>query len=232
LLHYRVIVDYGPPSLILQGDHQVLHVSENAGRYLAIKGGELSKDIFKLIRSELQVELRATINNSKEEKRMVHSKPVSISLDGKNKQLIISSRFIDDSEHNNLMLILFDEIDPAGKPELKKNAAKVNTEHINNLEQELKDTREQLQSMIQEYETSREEMKASNEELQSANEELRSTVEELETSKEELQSLNEELSTLNQENRHKVEELDQLSNDLKYYLASTAKIYMSFILKG
>ena len=221
LIHYRLIVQYGPPSLIIRGDHQVLHVSESAGRYLAIKGGELSKDVFKLIRSELQVELRSTLNISKEEKRIVRSKPVNISLEGKDKQVIISTRYIDDADHDNLILILFDEYDSFGKQERTKTTDEFQTEHINNLEQELQDTREQLQSMIEEYETSREEMKASNEELQSANEELRSTVEELETSKEELQSMNEELSTLNQENRHKVEELDQLSNDLKYYLAST-----------
>lgn len=221
LMHYRLIVQYGPPSLIIRGDHQVLHVSESAGRYMAIKGGELSKDVFKLIRPELQVELRSSLNISKEEKRIVRSKPINISLEGKDKQVIISTRFIDDVDHNNLILILLDEFDSFEKHERIKKTDEFHTEHINNLEQELQDTREQLQSMIEEYETSREEMKASNEELQSANEELRSTVEELETSKEELQSMNEELSTLNQENRHKVEELDQLSNDLKYYLAST-----------
>ncbi len=220
-LHYKLIFQYGPPSLIIRGDHQVMHVSESASRYLTIKGGELSKDVFKLIRPEFQVELRSILNIAKENKRTVRSKPVNISLDGKDKQVIISSRYIDDANHSNLILILFDEFDSIGKSEQLKKTDEHHTEHINDLRQELKDTQDQLQSMIEDYETSREEMKASNEELQSTNEELRSTVEELETSKEELQSMNEELSTLNQENRHKVEELDQLSTDLKYLLIST-----------
>jgi two-component system CheB/CheR fusion protein len=54
------------------------------------------------------------------------------------------------------------------------------------VERELRDTRERLQSMIEEYETALEELKSSNEELVSVNEEL-------EASKEELVSLNEEL---------------------------------------
>jgi two-component system, chemotaxis family, CheB/CheR fusion protein len=58
------------------------------------------------------------------------------------------------------------------------------------LENELRATQQDLQSVI-------EEQQASHEELRIANEEVISTNEELETSKEELQSVNEELTTVN-----------------------------------
>src|SRR5262249_17915101 len=92
---------------------------------------------------------------------------------------------------------------------------------IRQLEYELKATREDLQSTVEEVETANEELKASNEEIMSINEELQSANEELETSKEELQSLNEELSTVNSQLQDKVEELHGPTNDLANLLSCT-----------
>ena len=89
------------------------------------------------------------------------------------------------------------------------------------LERELTETKERLQSLIEEYETALEELKSSNEELVSVNEEMQSTNEELEASKEELQSLNEELHTVNLELNGKVEALDRANADLHNLFEST-----------
>jgi two-component system CheB/CheR fusion protein len=89
------------------------------------------------------------------------------------------------------------------------------------LEQDHKQTRQELQSTREEMLTSQEEAKSANEELQSANEELQSANEELTTSKEEMQSMNEELHTLNQELQAKMDTLAQLNNDMKNLLEST-----------
>jgi PAS domain S-box-containing protein len=126
-------------------------------------------------------------------------------------------------EHEGFALIIFEERavqTPAEAaqtfPSDQRDAAR-----IQQLENEIDQSRQRLQAIVEEYETGQEEMKASNEEMQSTNEELRSTMEELETSKEELQNINEELQTVNQENRHKVEELGQLTNDLNNLLSAT-----------
>jgi len=89
------------------------------------------------------------------------------------------------------------------------------------LEREIRESRERLQGMVEEYETAVEELKSSNEELVSVNEELQSTNEELEASKEELQSLNEELHTVNAELNSKVEALDHANSDLQNLFEST-----------
>jgi len=60
-------------------------------------------------------------------------------------------------------------------------------------------TRQQMRSLIEEFEASNEELHAANEEILSSNEELQSLNEELETSKEEIQASNEELHVLNAE---------------------------------
>jgi len=82
-----------------------------------------------------------------------------------------------------------------------------------NLKQELKSTREYLQSVI-------EELRSTNEEAQSANEELQSTNEELQTSKEELQSSNEELNTINGEMQSRNADLARINDDLINLLGS------------
>ncbi len=89
---------------------------------------------------------------------------------------------------------------------------------LEELQQELLYTKENLHATIEEMQASNEELKSSNEELQSTNEELQSTNEELETSKEELQSINEELMTVNAELQAKIEQLARMQNDMKNLL--------------
>ncbi len=89
------------------------------------------------------------------------------------------------------------------------------------LERELRDNKERLQSLHEEHETALEELRSSNEELHSVNEELQSSNEELETSKEEIQSINEELQTVNAQLSAKVDELDRANSDLRNLFEST-----------
>ncbi len=112
-------------------------------------------------------------------------------------------------------------------PETLNNAGsgdvqtRVDESLVQQLEYELKTTREELQSTIEELESSNEELKASNEEVMSMNEELQSANEELETSREELQSLNEEPSNVNVQLQDKVKELEGASADMANLMAST-----------
>ena len=92
---------------------------------------------------------------------------------------------------------------------------------INQLEFDLKTTREDLQSTIEEQDSANEELKAANEEVTSMNEELQSANEELESSKEELQSLNEELATVNSQLENKVGELESANSLVTNLLRST-----------
>lgn len=83
------------------------------------------------------------------------------------------------------------------------------------LRQELAETKEYLQRVVEEQE--------------GANEELQSTNEELETAKEELQSLNEELVTTNEELQVRNSEISLLNNDLINLLGS---ISMPIVMMG
>lgn len=218
-LHQKMVERYAPPSILLNPANKVVHFSENAGRYLVHPGGEPTFSVFKLVREELRLELRAALVAASKERCPVRSKPIVIRLEGELRHLVMHVRPAQEQEEQDLTLVIFEERTEAkqgdGVPDRREDTS------TTELESELELYKQRLQTVIDEYESGQEEMRAANEELQSANEELRSTMEELETSKEELQSMNEELATVNQENRHKVEELSQLSSDLQNLLSAT-----------
>ena len=96
------------------------------------------------------------------------------------------------------------------------------------LEDELRDSKhdlehayEELQTTVEELETTNEELQSTNEELETTNEELQSTNEELETTNEELQSTNEELETMNDELRQRTLELNEVNAFMETVLTST-----------
>jgi two-component system CheB/CheR fusion protein len=80
----------------------------------------------------------------------------------------------------------------------------------------LKTLQDELAQSRQELETAYEELQSTNEELETTNEELQSTVEELETTNEELQSTNEELETMNEELQSANEELQTMNDELRF----------------
>ena len=218
-LHQRMVERYAPPSILIGPDHKVVHVSEHAGRYLRVPGGDVTANILNLVREELRIDLHAALHDAAKKHRALRSKPISMQIDGVIKSLVLHVRPSEESvEEQGFMLIIFDELE---QPVSYASSADEQDARSRELEAELVEVKRRLQAVVEDYEATQEEMKAANEELLSTNEELRSTMEELETSREELQSINEELTTLNQENRHKVEELAQLSSDLQNLMIAT-----------
>ncbi len=221
-LHQVAVERLAPPSLLVSPDDRVVHSSANAWRYLQHPGGAATTSAFRLVRSELMVELRTALRRARETGEPARSRPVQLLIAGEPRQVGVDARPLVGPEGDGSCLVIFDEREADAPPPAPRPAEPAEQDQVKVLEAELGRARERLQAAVEEDDVSREQLKASNEELQSANEELRSTMEELETSKEELQSMNEELQTVNQENRHKVEELAQLSGDLTNLMASTA----------
>jgi two-component system CheB/CheR fusion protein len=128
-------------------------------------------------------------------------------------------------ELRGMIMIIFSDV-PTPPRRKKSGRAKSSAADaaLSEFEKEHQGSREELQNTQEEMQTTQEELRAANEELQSVNEELQSTNEELTTSKEEMQSMNEELHTINAEQMTKVDELFQLSNDMKNLLDSTGII--------
>ena len=221
-LHQQLLELYAPPSLLVNGHHQLVHLSDSTGRYLQHPGGEPTADILKAIRPELRLELRAALQQAAHERTTVqtaaeigadHPIPVTI---------VVKPVLRDDASPPEFFLVFFEESIEGSRPDQAQGMVPLSQQHAaRQLEEEAQTLRAQLRATRERYETQAEELRASNEELQAMNEELRSSTEELETSKEELEALNEELRTVNQELKIKVEKQAQANDDIQNLINST-----------
>ncbi len=221
-VHQRLLEQYASPSLVATDQHQVVHMSARAGRFLHVGPGEPSGDLMHLIRPELRGDLRIALHEAARRRAPVQVRALPITLDGVERAVNVSVRPVlhEGDPARGFFLIVFDESDPAEAREQEGQLTAGSDPTAVHLEEELSRVKDRLRTTIEQSETQVEEAKASNEELQAVNEELRSSAEELETSREELQSVNEELSTVNQELKIKIEELHGANNDLQNLINS------------
>ncbi|WP_298231648.1 chemotaxis protein CheB [uncultured Azohydromonas sp.] len=221
-LHHRLAEQYAPPSVLIDGDGNIVHLSEQAGRFLRYGGGAPTHQLLNLVQPELRLELRTALFQAARTGKSVEARRVHVSSDGRSRIVTMTVRPVQEAGAGmSLSMVLFDEVEDSMASEARGPDAQGRDPVVAQLEEELRRVKEQLQGTIEQSETSNEELKASNEELQAINEELRSTTEELETSKEELQSINEELITVNHELKTKVEETGKINDDLHNLIAST-----------
>lgn len=221
-IHLRAVEKYAPPSMILDSNGEILHMTDGAGRYLRHVGGEPTRSLLLLIMPSLRLELRTTLFQVQQSQKPVVSRPVRFSDGGEDILVQIAIEpYRDDVTDTEYTFLAFRHAEAAEEAMHLASADYAENTIIANLERELQRTKGQLQETIEHSEVSSEELKASNEEMQAVNEELRSATEELETSKEELQSINEELLTVNHELKMKVEETDKVNDYLTNLIAST-----------
>jgi two-component system CheB/CheR fusion protein len=228
-LHHQLVERYAPPSVLINEDDEIVHLSEHAGRYLRFVGGEPSRNLLKAIHPDLRLDMRAALFTARRQAGAVESRLLRVEVEGGLRMVRLRAvRATLSGAAGGHLLVFFEESTEAppaseepGAVESHASAGAPMEEVVRQLEGELQTTRDQLRTTIEQYETSTEELRASNEELQAINEELRSATEELETSKEELQSVNEELITVNHELKHKVEEISRANSDLQNLMGST-----------
>ena len=219
-LHQQLLEQYAPPSLVINEEYDIVHLSERAGSYLQIGGGEPSNNLLKLIRPDLRIELRAALYQATQQQSAVETRDLKINFDDHAETINIHVRPVlrAGDTARGFILVLFEPTADNGEQETLVVSHEPAAIH---LEEELTRLKAQLRSSTEQHEYQAEELKASNEELQAMNEELRSAAEELETSKEELQSINEELRTVNQELKVKIEEATLTGNNLQNLINST-----------
>jgi two-component system CheB/CheR fusion protein len=220
-MHRRAIEQLAPPSMLVDESHRVIHLSENAGRFMSPAGGPLSGDAADLVRPELRFELRSALNRVFEQQASTLSLPILVQFNGAPHRVHFHVKPIQGtspSEPRSAVVMFMEGEAVEGLALLDRQAG---DETVGRLRQELELTQGRLRTVREESDAANEELRAGNEELQSINEEYRSTSEELETSKEELQSINEELQTVNSELKLKVETISRAHSDLQNLMAAT-----------
>lgn len=219
-LHLHLLERLAPPSVMVNVDHDIVHLSPSAGRFLQMGGGEPSRNLLRAIPAEVRLDLRAALYKAAQSGEEVQLPPMGMPMGGGTATVAI--RVIPSVEGGEaLFLVLFDTSQPGSEtPEIR--AERLASDPVaRHLDAEIERMKAQLRETVEQYEASTEELKASNEELQAMNEELRAATEELETSREELQSINEELTTVNQELKSKVELLSHANSDIQNLMDAT-----------
>jgi two-component system, chemotaxis family, CheB/CheR fusion protein len=220
--HRRALEQAAPPSILVDASHQVLHLSESAGRYTQPIGGPLTGDIVDLVRSEFRAELRAALHRAFDQHQPTLSLPILVTFNGAPHRVDLQVKPVSPEEGaEGTALVLFIEGEAVDPSPASRNTEQVTDDTVRRLTEELELTRARMRTLREESAAANEELRASNEELQSINEEYRSTSEELETSKEELQSINEELTTVNTELKQRLEAVSRANSDLENLMAIT-----------
>ena len=179
-MHRRAIEQVAPPSMLIDESHRVIHLSENAGRFLMPSGGPLSGDAVDLVRPELRFELRSALNRVFEQRESTLSLPILVRFNGSPHRVHLLVKPVTDNEsaepRNAIAIFVEGEAVDENLVSLDRQTS---DETVRRLTQELELTQSRLRTVREESDAANEELRAANEELQSINEEYRSTSEDL-----------------------------------------------------
>ncbi len=219
-LHLQLVEMLAPPSVLVDANSEIVHLSQGAGRFLQFAGGAPSGNLLHVVHPMLRVELRAALFRAAQTEVPVEVHDLPIEEGGETASLV--NLRIQPAAHvqPGHLLVVFDRHSTA--PGAARRRAGDGDPAARDLDRALEQMKSHLRDTVEQYEAAAEELKASNEELQAMNEELRSASEELETGREEAQSTNEELSTVNQELKSKVDELWHANSDLHNLMGASA----------
>lgn len=195
-----VLNEYAPCGVLIDNNMQVIQFRGHTGRFLESAAGRPNLDIFKLAREGLLMPLRSAMYGARKTKHAVKREADNVLCNGRKVSVAITVVPVNSGvPKEEFFLVLFMEIGRTaglGKISLKGRPVKKDG-YIKALEKEFAETKEYLQTVIEEQENVGEEIKTVNEEILSSNEELQSSNEELTTANEELQNRNAEVSLLN-----------------------------------
>jgi len=224
---------YSPAAVLVNEGGDILFINGRTGKYLEPAAGKANWNIFAMAREGLRFVLASAFQKAVMQKEPVFCRDVQIASDSSTLSIDVTVQHISNSGVLNglIMVVIVEKSQSIGAS--ARNKATSKRRGAAELDEELANVRALLNAVQMEKQQFQEEAQSANEELQSMNEELQSTNEELTTSKEELQSINEELQTLNHELLGKVDDMNNLNNDLRNLLECTeiATIFLDRLLQ-
>lgn len=209
-----LLEEYSYAGILIDKEMELKQAIGNFKNFISFPEGSFNFNLMKLVPTDLSIALSTCIRKAIKDNEKVVQRKVKVQQDNNERSIsIIVKPYLNQKVYMQpfLFIILNEEpIEEKPAPVTLIHSDEYVSERIIELENELKDTKENLQAVIEEVESANEELQSTNEEIISANEELQST-------NEELQSLNEELHTVNAEHQLKIKELIELNDDLKNY---------------
>ena len=223
-----VLNHYAPVGVVINTAREILQFRGQTNAYLEPCPGRASLNLLRMAKEGLRLELRTAIEQASQQQLPIAREGVQIRESEIVRQVTINViPFPTGAVPKNYFLVLFRDEPPIPAMPAAVNNGRVNSDplegeslEIARLKEELKTTKDHLQSIVLEHQAANQDLRAANEEILSNNEELQSTNEELETAKEEIQATNEELNTINDELQRRNVESTQVSNDLQNLLST------------
>ncbi|MEG4407554.1 chemotaxis protein CheB [Microcoleus sp. MON2_D5] len=225
----RIVLNhYAPVGVVINTAREILQFRGQTNPYLEPSPGRASLNLLRMAKEGLRVELRTAIEQASQQQLPIERTGLKIRESEIVRLVKINViPFPTDAVPKNYFLVLFQDEAPIPAMPAAANNGRVNFHaldgeslEIARLQEELKNTKDHLQSIIQEHQAANQDLIAANEEILSNNEELQSTNEELETAKEEIQATNEELNTINDEWQRRNIESTRVTNDLQNLLST------------
>ena len=219
IFHKYLSKKFSPASIFIDKDFNILFIKGDAGKRLSHTEGVFQNNLLKIVDSDIAAIIRNGIRKLEHKKQDVTIKNIVKTTNEQNVTFDLTfhkPKNEDALAHSYLIEFSNDTVlENRTTVELRQlNFDEISSQHLEELETELKVAKAELQNTVEELETSNEELQSSNEELMASNEELQST-------NEELQSVNEELYTVNSEMQEKNKELTNLNNDISNLLDNT-----------
>lgn len=215
----RLMLDlYAPPSVLVNEQFEIEQFRGRAWPFLEAPAGQPTTNILRMAKDGVLMELRSALTEARATKAPVTRTGLTAPDRGKDVEFTLRILPVTRADSHDARLLVVFETAAALDPSIAGPAGDGN---VVLLRQELASARHQLQSFIDDEDSSSQDLRAAHEELLSSNEELQSTNEELETTKEELQSANEELITVNEQAQARNRELSALTDDMSNFISST-----------
>src|SRR5262249_39695888 len=108
-LHRRAIEKVAPPSILVDHAQPVLHLSENAGRYIQPSGGPLSGDVVDLVRPEFRFELRTALHRALEQQEPTLTLPILARFNGAPHRVHLHVKPAEEDHHARVAIVMFIE---------------------------------------------------------------------------------------------------------------------------
>lgn len=229
---------YIPPTFVIKSSGELIYSTAGAGAILHREEGFSQNNLLTQVGRELRLAIAQLIKRATDDRQAASYQGIKVETAEGTMTAHVSVSPIDQkgSADSNFLVTIErqvnsaisihgteGEITPGGGNDGRNGQTDSNqsfhsvqlaNQYVDDMESELRDTRESLESSVEQLETSNEELQATNEELIASNEELQST-------NEELHSVNEELYTVNIEHQRKIDELTEVTEDLDNLVRST-----------
>lgn len=210
--------EYKYAGILIDENMEVKHAIGRFKDFMVFPENTFTFNLMKLVDPDLGIALGVCVRKALQEnaKNVLRNIKVTSGEDFRHISILVKPYLHQQDYQQSFLFIILKEED---RDEFASTRLTVTKQFPGNdrtvlLEKELRETKENLQTLVEELESANEELMTSNEEMISANEELQST-------NEELQSINEELHTVSAEHQLKIRELIELNDDLNNYFSNS-----------